>query len=74
MIQPIAESLNLESLKLDFNQLGHAFVVKLCERMLQNKLQHSFGRSGGSPEHQDNSFISTDSNRLDNSKQTGRKS
>ena len=33
LVQPIADSINLETLKFDFNQLGSVFVERLCQRI-----------------------------------------
>ncbi len=36
LVQPIAESINLEVLKFDYNSLGSVFIEKLTQKMLLN--------------------------------------
>ena len=33
LVSPIAESITLQNLKLDFNQLGSVFIERVCGRM-----------------------------------------
>lgn len=44
LVQPIAESFNIELLKVDYNNLSSTFVTRLVDKMLSNKVpMHSHG-------------------------------
>ena len=38
LVGPIADSVNLSHLNLDFNNLGSTFIVNLCAKMLSNPM------------------------------------
>ena len=39
LVQPIAEAMNLETLKIDYNMIGSVFMERLCHKISQNLIQ-----------------------------------
>lgn len=42
MIKAISESLNIENIKLDFNEIGPTFIERLCNVMIANTVDLAY--------------------------------